>query len=259
MAQRRIKSKWKKMMAQIHDAVLNRHIPETVKMSRAALNAMLNRYRMVYIKPDVGSFGDGVGRIEKMGGQYLYRFGVKSKKYKTYSALYQDLQRQLGRTPYLVQQGIHLLKHRGRRFDLRVMVQENLQKQLESTAIIGRVAHPKKIVTNYHSGGKLEPAEKLLSPYLPKTKVSRYILGLKQLGLRAGQAVRRRYPGVKEVGVDIAVDQRLHPWILETNTRPDPHIFKVLKDKSIYRKVVRYARAYGRFQLKPMKRMRILR
>ena len=76
MAQRRIKSKWKKMMAQIHDAVLNRHIPETVKMSRAALNAMLNRYRMVYIKPDVGSFGDGGGRIERMGGQCLYRFGV---------------------------------------------------------------------------------------------------------------------------------------------------------------------------------------
>jgi hypothetical protein len=34
--------------------------------------------------------------------------------------------------------------------------------------------------------------------------------------------------------------------VLEVNTSPDPYIFRRLKDKSIFGKIRRYARAYGK-------------
>ncbi|MGO4276757.1 YheC/YheD family protein, partial [Paenibacillus sp. TAF58] len=39
----------------------------------------------------------------------------------------------------------------------------------------------------------------------------------------------------------------LKPWVLEVNTAPDPFIFNQLKDKKMFFKVLRYARANGRF------------
>lgn len=254
--QRRINSKWKKMRALQHNAAVARNIPKTREMSRSSLSAMLQRFGMVYIKPDEGTFGDGVGRIVKHAKHYEYRVGVHTWTFKSYPALYRHIKTRIGNKPYLVQQGIQLLKHRGRRFDIRVMVQENAKKRMEATGIIGRVAPPKKIITNYHGGGQLKSVDTLLTPYLPKPKRTKYIKRLKRLGWRVGRTLRTQYPGIKETGVDVAVDQRLFPWILEVNTRPDPSIFKHLKNKSIYRKVVRYARAYGRYKLKPMKHTR---
>ena len=61
------------------------------------------------------------------------------------------------------------------------------------------------------------------------------------------RTTRRVYPGFKEIGVDIGIDKELKPWVLEVNTAPDPFIFNQLKDKKMFFKVLRYARANGRF------------
>jgi Tubulin-tyrosine ligase family len=56
---------------------------------------------------------------------------------------------------------------------------------------------------------------------------------------------------MREFGIDVALDQRMKPWILEVNTRPDMTIFNELKNKKFYCKMVRYAKAYGRIGKKP--------
>jgi hypothetical protein len=55
--------------------------------------------------------------------------------------------------------------------------------------------------------------------------------------------MQQRFPGVKEIGVDLAIDNQFKPWILEVNTLPDPYIFRRLNNKAVFGKIIRYARA----------------
>jgi len=207
---------------------------------------MLHRYGMVYIKPDAGTYGNGVMKVERRNGAYSYQTGEKKRTFGSFDSMYASILRHKRRRSYLVQKGIRLLKYKGRPFDIRVMVQRNRKRAWETTGIIGRVAHPRKIVTNYHSGGKPTDVRILLGSLASRERVARVQRSLANAGYRAARALSRTYPGIDMVGADIGLDHSLHPWIIELNTKPDPYLFRHLADKRISRKVLRYARALKR-------------
>ncbi len=239
-------SKWRKTAALLRNPSLRRIIPATVRFSKRRLKVMLLEYGMVYVKPDVGMHGKGVIRVERTKGRYRFRVGLQDRSYPSFDALYQALFMRIKGRKYLIQRGVHLLKYKGRRFDLRVMAQLSPRKVWETTGIIGRVAAARKIVTNYHGGGSLVSVERLLGRHLSSSKVRNKIRSLRKLGVKAGIAMRRKFTRVCEVGVDVGMDRSLTPWIIEVNTSPDPFIFRKLPDPSIFRKIRRYAKAYGK-------------
>ncbi|NOU99613.1 YheC/YheD family protein [Paenibacillus sp. LMG 31457] len=248
---RYVTSKIGKTKAVEANVSLKEYVPTTKWMTSETLKQMLNQHKMVYIKPNVGMFGNGVIRVEMSegGGEimpYSYQLGVNLKRFKTFDDMYASIIKKTGKKQYLVQKGIHLLKYRGNRFDLRIMVQQSPRRSWETTGVIGRVAHPSKIVTNFHSGGTLKPVDTLLHSYLSAGERDQYIQKLHVLGMRVAKAIHAKYRGVKEIGVDVALDKELHPWILEVNTSPDPYIFRRLRDKRIFSKIQRYGRANGR-------------
>jgi glutathione synthase/RimK-type ligase-like ATP-grasp enzyme len=249
---RYISEKMAKTRAICVSQAVREHVPETKVMKKDTLYRMLHKYRMVYVKPNVGSYGIGVMKVEwKKSAQespYRYQIDTRKKRFEDFSSMFTAIRKDSERKSYLVQRGIDLLKHRGKRFDIRVMVQQTPKSSWETTGVIGRVAHPKKIVTNFHNGGKLTPVEKLLSQYLASDERQRYILKLQELGQQVAKTMQAKYRGIKEIGVDVAIDQELKPWILEVNTCPDPFIFRRLKDKRIFRKICRYAKAYKRIK-----------
>ena len=253
MSIQRVKSKWTKTKVMLKSEYLRQYMPDTRLFSKSSLQAMLNQYGMVYFKPINGTFGNGVTRVEKVkspSSGYRSQVGTVIRTYPTFEQLYQKLVWQKKNRRYIVQKGIHLLRHQNRRFDIRVMVQKNLRSEWEATGIIGRLAHPAKIVTNYHSGGTPMALDTLMSSHLSVTELDALKQHLNKLSVAIAAHLQTAYPSIKEIGVDIALDTDLHPWVLEVNTYPDPFIFRKLPDKSVFRKIYRYGVNYWPVQKK---------
>lgn len=245
---RYVGDKWTKTKALLRDKELLAYVPETRRMSAESLRRMLRRYSMVYIKPVSGSFGNGVMRVEQKSGTrgegYTYQLERKKRTFASFDSLYRSIMKHKQKGPYLVQKGVRLLTYQGRRFDIRVMVQRNEKRKWNTTGIIGRVAHPEKIITNYHGGGTPKAVETLLNPHLgAAAKTAQLKRTLAKVGEKAATALSRTYPGILEVGADVGLDTDLKPWIIELNTKPDPYIFRHLKERGVYRNVLRYHKA----------------
>jgi len=240
-------SKWIKTKVLMQSSEISPLIPETVKFSKANLRTMLLKYGMIYVKPEHGTYGNGVMKVEQSkdshGTEYKYQSGTKIKTFGAYDTFYSSLKKATRGRSYLIQRGIVLLKHGKHRFDIRVMVQLSPRGKWETTGLIGRVAEKGKIVTNYHNGGTLMSMEKLLSPYLNDAQQAQMLKILRKLGEDTGRFYHKKYPGFKQIGVDVGLDKHMTPWIIEVNTSPDPYIFKHLSNKSMYRKVMAYRRA----------------
>lgn len=241
-----ISSKIKKTIVVLRDYRLARYVPATRPFSRTRLKKMLERYHLVYVKPNRGSMGIGVIRVEKSGRYYRYQSGTKKYIFDSYSALYHSLRRRIGRKQYLCQKGIHVLKRNGRPFDFRVVIQKNFQGVWEPTGTAGRVAHPRKAVTNGSQGGTIFDAPRLLRPLAGSYHSYRLVKKMNRIAKLTAAQFSRSYPAVHELGLDIAIDRNLYPWILEVNTSPDPCPFTKLRNKSMIRKILAYGRANGR-------------
>ncbi|MFD0694405.1 YheC/YheD family protein [Paenibacillus sp. GCM10027628] len=244
--QKYVSSKLVKTRLLLHNRELAKHIPTTRPFSRNRLYAMLKRYGMVYVKPDRGSLGIGVMRVEKKEDAFQYQSGRRALIFKTFHDLFQSIQRRIGHKPYLIQKGIHVLRHEERPFDFRVMIQKNPKGKWECTGTAGRVAHPRKAVTNGSQGGTIFSAIDLIEPEAGKEKTDDLIRKMHHLARLTAAQFSRTYPAMNELGLDIAVDSSLTPWILEVNTCPDPCPFTKLEDKAIIKKIVTYAKSYGR-------------
>lgn len=262
----RISNKLTKTRVLVKNPELSKHIPATRRMDKTSLLGMLEKYGMVYIKPCCGSLGKGVIRVERLsvGGKagsseegsshrtpeqkerYRYQAGTRVSSFTGYDKLYHALAGETLGKPYLVQKGIRLLMYESRPFDIRVMVQRSPKGGWEATGIAGRVAHPRKMVTNGSQGGTIYPVETLLETHTSLTKRTDVIDAMNRLGVKAAVQLSGTYPGLREIGVDIALDKELYPWILEVNTYPDPCPFTKLPDDRMLRRIVSYGKAYGR-------------
>lgn len=241
-----VSSKWIKTRIMQRNVKLSKYVPATHPFDRHRLSTMLAQHGMLYVKPDIGSLGIGVIRVEKRSGTYRYQSGTRIYHFPTFDKLYQSLRHRCGTKRYLIQKGIHVLTHESNPYDFRVMIQRNPSGKWECTGTAARVAHPQKAVTNGSQGGTIYSPYDLLAPRIGVQATTLLLHEMEKISqLTAGQ-LSRSYPGMNELGIDIAVDQRLKPWILEVNTRPDPCPFTKLADQTIIRKIVRFGRANGR-------------
>lgn len=245
-----VKSKTLKNAFLLRNRQLKKYVPTTRRCSFKNLTMMLRKYGMVYVKPDNGRYGRGVMKVQKLSSiskRYRLHYRGRTKLYGTFSRLYIDLRRIMNTRRYIVQRGISLLTVQGRPFDIRVMVQQNPAGQWETTGILARIAGPKQIVTNFHSGGTPQELEKVLSNYMSRKSIKKVNQELSEMGIEVAEQFVKHLKNLKEIGVDVALDPDFQYWILEVNTRPDAFVFKQLKKKSIFRKIYRYARRYGKY------------
>ncbi|MBB6669474.1 YheC/YheD family protein [Cohnella nanjingensis] len=244
---RTILSKWTKTRWLMTQGDLRRHIPHTRLFRRNDLTSMLSRHSTVYFKPTNGSGGVNIIRIKKKSQGYQTQLKAVKSSYASMDALYRKLNRFANGRSYVLQKGIQLARTNGNPFDIRVMVQKTKEGKWISTAVFTKIGRPGKVATNYNQGGRIG----FFGPTMAgagynDAATKRIEAELKRMGVEVGRIFDRHQKGFRELGLDVAIDVSGKLWILEVNTRPQIYPLKNMKDQTLYRRILAYARPYGR-------------
>ncbi len=216
-----VRSKMDKTRVILTDAKLARYLPKTELFDDDNLQAILKEHNQVYVKPDCGRGGKRVIRIMVLdGGGYQIYYETTATQVEDIAAVSKFVDEVANGDQFIIQQGINLLRISRAPFDLRVNVQKPYEKW-EVTAMIAKMMAPGKVVTNYCQGSTLVEFEQaLLRAGLSKSKTNQVKDLLTVLGERIAYVLNEKYHGLRELGMDIALDSRAAPWILEVNTKP---------------------------------------
>ncbi|WP_068786529.1 YheC/YheD family endospore coat-associated protein [Paenibacillus phocaensis] len=215
-------------------------VPDTKKMmGPKTLNAMLEKYGSLYLKPESGKAGKGI-MLLRLDPDDLkpYRLTIQGKRrrnvvYKTAKLplLWKRIKREAGTTPYIMQESIELTSYRGRHFDMRVLVQKNGKGLWMVTGIGARLAGPKRITTHVPQGGSIEDPEKMLLPAFGADMTALLLSRIKSSSLLIAKQIEKESGFLLgEMSMDLGVDTNGRLWFFEANAKPmkfdEPHIRK---------------------------------
>lgn len=238
-----IANKWRKHLVLQKEQRLQPYLPETDLFSETLLWKYLERHPFVILKPVRGTGGKGIIKVSKDKGRFELQHNTQKKIFSSKSHLYTRIKQLIRSKEYLIQQGIQLLGLKGRPIDLRVVLLRPAD-EWEYIGAMGKMAARNKIITNFCKGGSPIMVRNVLRKGLHLnhkecTKVERE---MSEVGLMAAKCLTERYRGIREVGLDMAVDQEGNLWILEVNTRPMYRLFRYHSDESLSPTIKKYVR-----------------
>lgn len=242
-----IKSKWRKTKWLLQQPKLRHYVPRTLLFTQNNLHTMLNDYKTVFFKPTDGSGGSNIIRIKQRTKGFQTQLNRTKNFYITRQKLHSKLSIHAGKRSYLLQKGIMLANTKGRPFDIRVMVQKTNQGKWVSTGLFAKIGRQGKVATNYNQGGTIgyfKPT--MLGAGYSNSEIQKREAHLKQMGVSVGYAFDNHKRGFRELGLDVAIDSKGKPWILEVNTRPQFYPLKNMSNRKLYRRMVDVGKQYGR-------------
>lgn len=236
-----------KLLEQMED--IRPHLPETFAASLKSIHEMRRKYPSLVIKPDNGSIGRGIMRLQLLEDgcwelQYPSAQTSKWLRARFFKQLPIVLKHRLRKRRYLVQQLLPLACYKGSPFDLRVSVQRGEDGEWLVTGIVGKVARRGSFLTNVAQGGKTYPLSTLLAEYpqLHYEVVSQQIVGF---SLRVAECLSKHLPGLADLGLDIGLTEDGFPMFIEANGRDQRYSFReagMLEEwKNTYRNPMGYA------------------
>lgn len=253
--------KWEVYQVLMPNSKINAFLPETSQCRRTKdLIPFLKEHRHVYLKMAGGSLGNGTAKVDlESNGRMRWRAtkkgrGMASRMLKGTGALSSELRRlRRGRT-YLMQQAISLLRVNGRPFDIRALVQKDLDEGWRVTGMAARIAGKGQITTHRPRGGSRAKLAPLLNvTFNDKERARQVLQELQRVIILAAQAFDQATGGRHgELSMDVGLDQDGRPWILELNAKPaifdEPAIRRVAR-----KRLLRYCFRKGGFQLPELK------
>lgn len=208
----------------MRDPRMHPMLPETHPYHPNRLRTMLDRHGILYLKPTNGSLGSGIIRLINTGRfivcQYATANSTNTRVYRKIETVIAHLNRRTRQSPYLMQQGLHLVTARGRPVDFRVLVQKNLHGNWAITSVVGRIANNQHFVSNLARGGTIRKASDIiaeLDPNQNKPSLSKIRSTALEVANTFEQLVDGHYG---ELGIDLAVDKSGKVWLLEINSKP---------------------------------------
>ncbi|MGI6435911.1 MAG: YheC/YheD family protein [Syntrophomonadaceae bacterium] len=220
-------SKWEVYMAASTVPMVSSLFPFTLQFSRQNLEILLERYGQVLIKPDMGSLGKGIIKVQALSDRN-FRFAASSAPLawtncRSINDLYIALRKQSAiPEDFLLQQVVDLCRLKGRIFDVRAQFQKDGMGSWVITGAAVRVAGKDQFVTHIPNGGRAEDYQRVIRRIFrhPAIKtalddqlayICRHVPVLLEKRLELNLGI---------VSMDIAIDHQGKMWILEVNSKP---------------------------------------
>jgi hypothetical protein len=206
-----------------------KHVPKTRRLrSPQTIIAMLQQHDSLYLKPENGKAGKGIMRLRYRADSSLpFRLQIQSgKKNVTYKAASMDrlwarICREKGKSRYIVQQAIVLATHRGRPFDLRVLLQKNGRGSWAVTGVGARLAGARSITTHVPRGGSIEEPASMLEGTFGTERAAAILKNVPTTALLIARQIERASESmIGEMSMDLGVDEEGGLWFFEANSRP---------------------------------------
>jgi hypothetical protein len=225
------------------------------------LRDTLSRFWQIYLKPTNGSLGQGIYRISKENQKYICHqstmAGSIQKSYQRLTDLYQAISPRVSKIPYLVQQGLNLIRINGNPLDFRALVQKDIYGKWTLTSIVARIGQDQSIVSNLARGGTIMGVNTALAAAGPWNTFNKPTPNdLKEVSLLLANKLEAALEGhFAEFGIDLAVDIFGKIWLLEVNSKPsknDDQVLSEQKTRPSVKKILDYSLyLYGYKKPKP--------
>jgi len=211
------------------DEVLTAYIPKTQLFNQSSdLTDFLHKYPEIFLKPVNGMKGIGIVVVRKTGqGMLECRYSVKSKNFTSHirsaAEIHTILKNAVGRSrPYIIQQGVSRMTYMGGPFSFRTWAMKNGQGRWVMPGMFAKGSFGKSFLTNFTAGAELIPLKDLFDDIIPRIPYTKkQLVGLMEnLTLKTAAALDKKYGPLGELGLDIVLDIKGSPWLIEANGNP---------------------------------------
>jgi glutathione synthase/RimK-type ligase-like ATP-grasp enzyme len=234
----------------LQDARIRVSLPETEMATIESIKGMMERHHTLILKPNNGSIGKGIMKLEKSTDHSwtLFYRGTSQGKYSQYTfhrTLPYLLRRTILKQSYLVQQRLPLAEYKGRPYDFRVSVQRDRTGDWKVTGIVGKAAANRSFITNVAQGGQVHPLETIIESNTAQS--SAYIREqLTQFSLSIAQHLSGHLPYLADIGLDVGITPEGFPLFIECNCKDLRYSFRkaglIEEWINTYRNPIGYAR-----------------
>ncbi|GED70145.1 hypothetical protein BRE01_38470 [Brevibacillus reuszeri] len=223
---------------------LRQYLPHTVPYTSEQLRHFLDKYRIVYVKPSIGSVGIGVARIERNGNEYRF---ISSKKQRTLNRnqLLAVVRKWVGNKRFLIQQGIALARYHGKTFDIRVSVQKNAEREWTVSGMVAKVANQQNKLSNLSRGGRaVSLSEAIKGGFLPEAHPE-IMEKISQAAVKIAKQYSQHFQSLADLGMDMGIDDKGNPYLIEVNVRDQRYSFFKAGEKAMFKQTYRHPMEYA--------------
>jgi hypothetical protein len=220
-------------------------LPVTAIYTRQSFLRFLRQYPVIYVKPAIGSIGDGVVRIERVGTQYQITSSTQ-KKLVSRQGLIEEVSRLTGKRKFLVQQAVPLAKYEGSTFDIRVSVQKNGERKWVVSGMVAKVANPLNKLSNLARGGRAVPVIQVFSKLFDGQKAIEVIIKILKIAVEIAKQYEKFFPSLADLGLDMGVDSAGNPYLIEINVRDQRYSFFKAGELEMFKKTYRHPMEYAK-------------
>ncbi|MFJ8257421.1 YheC/YheD family protein [Peribacillus asahii] len=228
-------SKWEVHEMLVQDESLQPHLPDTILLgAQEAFYSFLQHHAVIYVKPIFGSQGKHIGKATKLEKGWLFEHSGNTQDthfVQSEAELFFYLKKFCKQRSFIIQKGIPLLEWEQKKVDFRILLHQTKEDVWKVTSVVARIGDTGHIVSNIARGAEMKNGSQFLKERFNRQQAIHLYHTLTHLAKKMAHSLDKQHEGLLgELGIDLALDEQFHPWIIEVNSKPSKR-FDGTRDK----------------------------